>query len=768
MSDKSKKTSPKVRPASSIDNGDAPTRKLTKRNSGFKAFGYTSLINTKNVKKSVKEHSKYIHAVTESIQIKKYPASKALEQHLNIINNNAKDGDGYKVNTDLFKTLIQCFRGNEINEIKDIHIPELSKLWYITVKFAMEYAFKQHTTISNNIKTRIKPEDVEKPYIQGKKTDISDYIKKDNDNNSDKSNDSFDYESDVETIMLGESSSFQEKLLRIFHYIILKNEIEAESNRRGKETKDIPIVQTIIEGNMYKEWILLSEEKMKDDSNEKLKDDYCPKFVLSWVIKLIIRATTDNKSIDSTKTLWNNISKLFKKEVKSIFCYKNFENKNAAERDEKNSYFIEKWFDKQNGVDEQNDINICKFMLAKFPEFVNPTVMIKSKEKWNLIMMKCLASYFYKHSNNNISKNDEMFHGQVGKYLFFHHAIIVVFKTAIFDITSKKMYKYISMTDKFGVILLWPLNRFVENITESNMKMLYSLMGVGVDTNTRCPIFNVHDYHYLKILYNFLATLWREEYVGTHYIDAISTELKDIVVNHLKKRIKKLNAFLKSGKIKHHTVLGPNDDERKPDEEIKFLGTNDEEKKLDTDIKVLIGYNDLNIPLDIIRKILASGTFPTLLACTWNLVIKLSFNDDREQILQRYAYLETCFRLGTNNSTKTNVWGIFQNINKKSLYAVMSNPNDLPALFYKNSKWKPGHQGIEVTIESIITILLSKCHIDTSENSKEIRKDMEHLFNFVISENEMKSNEHNNNNNDNNNDNNNNNAPCIDSFLFIK
>ena len=119
-----------------------------------------------------------------------------------------------------------------------------------------------------------------------------------------------------------------------------------------------------------------------------------------------------------------------------------------------------------------------------------------------------------------------------------------------------------------------------------------------------------------------------------------------------------------------------------------------------------------------------------LLFHVWNALTKLKFNEQRKHILMRYAFLETCFRLNTNNVLSTNsmesmengysnfylqkAFMVFKNIDVKVLNKAIANPEELPRIFYQQSRAiLPRKKGD--LIDAIIVIILSKCHIDHND-----------------------------------------------------
>ena len=77
---------------------------------------------------------------------------------------------------------------------------------------------------------------------------------------------------------------------------------------------------------------------------------------------------------------------------------------------------------------------------------------------------------------------------------------------------------------------------------------------------------------------------------------------------------------------------------------------------------------------------------------------------------------------------------VFKNVDINILNKAISNPEELPSIFYQQSR-SILPRSLDEIVDSIVVMILTKCHIDTNDaNGTRIRNDMNKLFNVLLKE----------------------------------
>ena len=308
--------------------------------------------------------------------------------------------------------------------------------------------------------------------------------------------------------------------------------------------------------------------------------------------------------------------------------------------------------------------------------------------------------------------------------IFYEIGLVILMKV-ISEKLTKHVHHQFHINDNFAKVVLRPLRRYIANASKDDMQTLYMLIVANKNnsSNTNYQVGTTDCKH----LYTFFSILWQDKYINDRkdqYINEISNGFTTIVFDYLNQRLNIMDEM---------------------NCQLRILVKHDRQERFVTkkQLKQLVEMIEVNIPIQHVVEIFQEGTLACLLRCVWDVISKTKFNEEREQILMHYAFLETCYRLNrkdvaVENDNKTissfykKALMVFKNVDINILNKAISNPEELPSIFYQQSR-SILPRSLDEIVDSIIVMILAKCHIDTNDaNGMRIRNDMNKLFGVIL------------------------------------
>eukprot|EP00942_MAST-04A_sp_MAST-4A-sp1_P013705 g13705.t1 len=450
---------------------------------------------------------------------------------------------------------------------------------------------------------------------------------------------------------------------------------------------------------------------------------------------------------------------IFKKNIDAIasnYYSITGEKNNENDTHEFEHFLVKRWFTSTEEIIQKNEestdedttintddeimrsVHLCIDILNNATDISNP-LKHKNKNRWDLYLIRGMAHIFFANITLNydetfVRKTKTTFEliNKDEMHVFFEIALFVLIKaiapndeTSTFNIC---IHHYFPISETFIKIILRPLSRYVHEATEDDMK---TLVGLIIQSNSN------NDGANCKYLYTFFSILWQEKYIPNKkdmLMKGILREMICIIQSHLHRRLHMMDGV--NHKLAKVLTLK---DVLVTKDHLNTLVSSNIENNLDTIAKLM--------SIEQISSIFENNTLSKLLCCVWEMLSTVQFDTAREDILIRYAFLETCFRLNRKDLKSDNIGNaatakyykiasmLFKKMDLNILNKAISSPSELPIIFLKKSH-SVLPRDVNDVVDSIIVIALSKCHIETNaEDGKTIREDMITLFSLLLKEN---------------------------------